>query len=349
MSEEMKEAVETAEVVSETNPMDAIFHDENAPIVTMKKLLEAGCHIGHQTKRWNPKMGKFIYGARNGVYILDLVKTIDCINVAYAKMEEIVENKGVVLFVGTKPQSKESIELEAKRSGCLYITNRWLGGTLTNFRTINSRIKLLSDLKAREESGEFDYLAKTEAAGLRKQIEKLSKNLDGIAEMRRLPRAIFVVDPTNEYNAVREARKLNIPVFGIVDTNSDPDLVDYPIPANDDAARSISLIVAIMADAIFEAKGGVPQVAFANEEGEDITMKEVIKQTDKENAEKLARIRAERAARAAQFQREQEVRSANIEAKINEANKEEAAAPKARKPRAKKEPVAEAPAEEEAK
>ena len=347
MSNLEKEAVVETAAVSEANPMEAVIHDENAPIVTMKKLLEAGSHIGHQTRRWNPKMGKYIYGARNGVYILDLVKTLDCVNVAYAKMKEIVANGGKILFVGTKPQCKEAVEQEALRSGSFYITNRWLGGTLTNFKTIQNRIKYLHDLEAKEESGELNLIAKTEAAALRKEKEKLTKNLNGIKEMRKVPNAMFVVDPTNEYNAVREANKLNIPVFGIVDTNSDPDLVDYPIPANDDAIRSISLILAVMADAIVEAKGGLTVVAYSKEEGEDVTMKEVIKQTDKENAEKLARIRAERAARQAQFQREQDLRNAQRA----EANKEGEEVKKPRKPRAKKEetPAAQPAAAEEAK
>ena len=308
----VEEAVAEAPAAEPAAPgMEAVVHDENAPVITMRKLLEAGSHFGHQTRRWNPKMKKYIYGARNGVYIIDLAKTVECIEVAYAKMKEIVDNGGKVLFVGTKDQCRETIEQEALRSGSFYITNRWLGGTLTNFRTIQGRIRYLKELDRREEEGELDLLPKTEAALLRKERAKLTANLNGIKEMRKVPNALFVVDPRVEHNAVAEAKKLNIPVFGIIDTNCDPDNVDYPIPANDDAIRSVALIVACIADAIVESKGGLPVVAFSKDEGEAITMKEVIKQTDRENAEKLARIRAERAARQAQYQREQELRAAS--------------------------------------
>lgn len=363
MSEEKKEMVE--EVAEPAAPvMEAVVHDPDAPVITMRKLLEAGSHFGHQTRRWNPKMKKYIYGARNGVYIIDLAKTADCITVAYAKMKEIVDNGGKVLFVGTKEQCRETIEQEALRSGSFYITNRWLGGTLTNFKTIQGRIRFLKELDRREEEGELNLLPKTEAAALRKEREKLTKNLNGIKEMRKVPNAVFVVDPRVEHNAVAEARKLNIPVFGIIDTNCDPDVVDYPIPANDDAIRSVALIVACIADAIVESKGGLPVVAFSKDEGEAITMKEVIKQTDKENAEKLARIRAERAARAAQYQREQELRAASQdkaravaeeEKEIKEEKAEKAAEEKkeeAPKKAPAKKPAAKKPApkkEEEAK
>lgn len=305
MSEEKKEVV-AEEATKEAAPtMEAVMHDPDAPVITMKKLLEAGAHFGHQTRRWNPKMKKYIYGARNGVYIIDLQKTVDLIIVAYKAMKEIVDNGGKVLFIGTKKQCKEAVEAEALRSGSFYITNRWLGGTLTNFKTIQSRIRFLKELERREEEGELDLLPKVEAAQLRKEKEKLAKNLEGIKEMRKIPNAIFVIDPNIEHNAVAEARKLNIPVFGIIDTNSNPDLVDYVIPANDDAIRSVSLILAVIADAIVESKGGLPVVAYTKDEGEEVTMKEVIKQTDRENAEKLAKIRAERQARQEQYEREQ--------------------------------------------
>ena len=361
MSEEKKEvaAVEAAPVAAPT--MEAVMHDPDAPIITMKKLLEAGAHFGHQTRRWNPKMKKYIYGARNGVYIIDLQKTVDLIITAYKAMKEIVDNGGKVLFVGTKKQCQEAVEAEALRSGSFYITNRWLGGTLTNFKTIQSRIRYLKELERRDEEGELDLLPKVEAAQLRKEKEKLSKNLEGIKEMRKVPNALFVIDPNIEHNAVAEARKLGVPVFGIIDTNSNPDLVDYVIPANDDAIRSVSLILAVIADAIVESKGGLPVVAYAKEEGEDITMKEVIKQTDKENAEKLAKIRAERAARQEAYEREQALRQAShdkaaavakeqaeLEAeKKEEAPAEEKKAP-AKKPAAKK-PAAKKPAAKEEK
>ena len=348
MSEETK--VVAAEAVAEApaNPtMEAVMHDPDAPVITMKKLLEAGAHFGHQTRRWNPKMKKYIYGARNGVYIIDLQKTVDLIVVAYKAMKEIVDNGGKVLFVGTKKQCKEAVEAEALRSGSFYITNRWLGGTLTNFKTIQGRIRFLKELERREEEGELDLLPKVEAAQLRKEKEKLSKNLEGIKEMRKVPNALFVIDPNIEHNAVAEARRLGVPVFGIIDTNSNPDLVDYVIPANDDAIRSVSLILAVIADAIVESKGGLPVVAYTKDEGEDITMKEVIKQTDKENAEKLAKIRAERAARQEAYEKEQAARQAAREKAAakegeGEAKKEEK---KPAKPRAPKAPKAEKPEE----
>ena len=309
MSEEEKVVVEEQQVAA-PETMESVMRDPDAPVITMKKLLEAGAHFGHQTRRWNPKMKKYIYGARNNVHIIDLAKTVECIEVAYAALKEIVDNQGKVLFVGTKKQCVESVEAEALRSGSFYITNRWLGGTLTNFRTIQLRLRLLKDLEAREEGGELDLLPKKEAALLRKEKEKLAKNLSGIKEMRKVPSAVFVIDPRIEHNAVLEAKKLGIPVFGIVDTNCDPDMVDYVIPANDDANRSVALILAVMADAIVESKGGETVVAHTKDEGESVTMKDVIRQTDKENAEKLAKIRAERAAKQAQYEKEQAAREA---------------------------------------
>ena len=348
MEEEKKEVVEEVaeQAAPETaaNPtMDAVMHDPDAPVITMRKLLEAGAHFGHQTRRWNPKMKKYIYGARNGVYIIDLQKTVDAITEAYAKMKEIVDNGGKVLFVGTKKQCQEATQQEALRSGSFYITNRWLGGTLTNFKTIQTRIRYLKELERREEEGELDLLSKVEAAQLRREKDKLSKNLEGIKEMRKVPNAVFVIDPRIEHNAVAEARKLNIPVFAIVDTNSDPDVVDYVIPANDDAVRSFSLILAVIADAIVESKQGVPVVAYTKDEGEAVTMKEVIKQTEKENAEKLARIRAERQARQEAFEKEQAEREARRNA---EKQQRKPRAPKA--PKAEGEEAVEAKAEEAA-
>ena len=336
MVEEEKVVVEetTAEAA---NPMEAVMNDPDAPVITMKKLLEAGAHFGHQTRRWNPKMKKYIYGARNGVYIIDLQQTVTLINNAYKAMKEIVDNGGKVLFVGTKKQCQDAVQAEALRSGSFYITNRWLGGTLTNFKTIQSRIRFLKELERREEEGELDLLPKQEAAQLRKEKEKLTKNLEGIKEMRKVPNALFVIDPRIEHNAVAEARKLGIKVFGIVDTNSDPDVVDYIIPANDDAIRSVSLILAVIADAIVESKGGLPVVAYLKEEGEDVTMKDVIRQTDKENAEKLAKIRAERAARQEAYEKEQAERFAARQAAQAAANGEAPAKKPTRKPAAKKE------------
>jgi small subunit ribosomal protein S2 len=341
MVEEEKKVAEAATAVDakDAATMAAVMHDENAPVITMKKLLEAGSHFGHQTRRWNPKMKKYIYCARNGVYIIDLAQTVALVCDAYKAMKAIVDNGGKVLFVGTKQQIAEVVTQEALRSGSFYITNRWLGGTLTNFKTIQGRIRYLKDLERREEEGEFELLPKVEAAQLRKEKEKLSKNLDGIKEMRKIPNALFVVDPNTEHNAVAEAKRLGIPVFGIVDTNSNPDLCDYVIPANDDAVRSVSLILAVIADAIVESKGGAPVVAYTKDEGEDVTMKEVIKQTEKENAEKLAKIRAERAARQEAFEKEQAERAAKRAAMLaadGNGDKKAAKAP-AKKPAAKKE------------
>ncbi|MCQ2795578.1 MAG: 30S ribosomal protein S2 [Bacilli bacterium] len=269
----------------------------------MKKCLEAGCHFGHTTRRWNPKMSKFIYGARNGIYIIDLNKTVEKIIEAYIAMRDIVREGGKVLFVGTKEQIGETIVEEALRSGSFYITNRWLGGTLTNFKTIQGRIRYLKDLERKEEDGTFAKLNKKEQSLFKKEKDKLSANLEGIKEMRKIPQAIFISDPTEEANAVREARKLGIKIFGIVDTNTDPDGITYPIPANDDAAKSVKLVISVIADAIVEAKGGVTMIAYTKDEGEEVTMKDAIKIADKEAAEKLALIRAARKERQERYEK----------------------------------------------
>lgn len=262
MSEEVK--VAATEVVSET--MASVMPHDGQPVITMKRLLEAGVHFGHQTRRWNPKMKKYIYGSRNGVYIIDLQKTVVKIEEAYNALKKIVADGGKVLFVGTRKQYQEAVQEEALRSGSFYITSRWLGGTLTNFRTIQNRIRFLKELEKKEEDGSFELLPKKEVALLRKEKDKLAHNLDGIKEMRKTPNAIFVIDPRVEHNAVAEAKILGIPVFGIVDTNADPDELDYIIPANDDAIRSVKLILAVMADAIIESKGGQTVVAYAKDE-----------------------------------------------------------------------------------
>ncbi len=226
-------------------------------VISMKALLEAGVHFGHQTRRWNPKMGKYIYTSRNGIHIIDLQKTSDLIDVSYKALFDIVSEGGEVLFVGTKKQSQEPVKEAAERSGQYFVNQRWLGGTLTNFKTIKRSIKKLQDLYKMESDGTFDVLPKKEVIGLRKDMARLEKFLGGIKDMRKLPQALFIIDPRKERNAILEARKLNIPVFGIVDTNCDPDDVDYLIPANDDALRSVRLIVDKMADAVIEASGGV--------------------------------------------------------------------------------------------
>ena len=225
-------------------------------VVSMKELLESGVHFGHATRRWNPKMSRYIYTARNGIYIIDLQKTANEIEKAYKVLNEIVANGGKVLFVGTKKQAQEAVREEATRCGHYYVDQRWLGGTLTNFKTIRRRIKRLKDLYKMEEDGTFNLLPKKEVAQLKHEREKLEKNLGGIKEMTKVPEALFIVDPRKEHNAILEARKLNIPVFGIVDTNCDPDDVDYVIPANDDAIRAVKLVAHVMTNAVIEAQGG---------------------------------------------------------------------------------------------
>ena len=290
--EEEKVVVEEvqAEETAEQPVMVEAAPEEGAQIITIKKLLEAGSQFGHQTKRWNPKMAPYIYAPRNGIYIIDLQKTVDCVINAYNALKDITEKGGKALFVGTKKQIKDVIIEEATRSGSFYVTQRWLGGTLTNFKTIKKRIKRLKDIEKMEEDGVFENLPKKEVLQIRKEQERLEKFFGGIKEMRKLPNAVFVIDPRVEHNAVAEARKLNIPVFAIVDTNSDPDVVDYVIPANDDAVRSVKLITMVMADAVCEAKGGVLAVAYTKDEGEEISMNEVIKSSDKQaEARKLAK------------------------------------------------------------
>ena len=224
-------------------------------VVSMSYLLEAGVHFGHQTKRWNPKMKEYIYTSRDDIYIIDLQKTQALIEEAYAEIKSIADNGGSFLFVGTKKQASEVAKEEAIRSESYYVTERWLGGTLTNFRTIRSRVKRMEQIEKMEADGKFDLLPKKEVIGLKKEHDKLEKILGGIREMVKLPQAIIIVDPKKEANAIHEARKLNIPVFGIVDTNCDPDDVDFVIPGNDDAVRSVKVILGVLANAICESKG----------------------------------------------------------------------------------------------
>ena len=258
-------------------------------VVSMKKLLEVGVHFGHQTKRWNPKMAPYIFTARNGIYIIDLQKSSKKIEEAYKAMNAIAAKGGKVLFVGTKKQAQEAVMEEAVRSGSFYVNSRWLGGTLTNFKTIQKRIKRLKELEKMESDGTFDVLPKKEVILLRKEAAKLEKNLGGIKEMRRIPNALFVVDPKVEHNAVAEARKLGIPVFGIVDTNCDPDDVDYVIPANDDAIRAVRLIVGAMADAIVGAKGGNLVYAYAKDEDDkEVSMSDAVASVDSANERRRA-------------------------------------------------------------
>ena len=234
-------------------------------VVSMSYLLEAGVHFGHQTKRWNPKMKEYIFTTRDDIYIIDLQKTVECIEKAYAAIKEIAANGGTFLFVGTKKQASEASKEEALRSKSFYVTERWLGGTLTNFRTIRRRVKRLEEIEKMEEDGTFDVLPKKEVVGLKKEYEKLNRVLCGIRDMNKLPQAMIIVDPKKEINAIREARKLNIPVFGIVDTNGDPDDVDYVIPGNDDAVRSIKVMLGVLNNAICEANG-LEMVDYVTEE-----------------------------------------------------------------------------------
>jgi len=225
-------------------------------VISMKQLLEAGVHFGHQTRRWNPKMGEYIYTERNGIYIINLQKTVKKIVEAYDFIKEVAESGESILFVGTKKQAQDSIKEEAERVGMYYVNARWLGGMLTNFKTIQKRIERLNQLKKMEEDGTFDLLTKKEATKLKLEIEKLEKYLGGIKDMKKLPGALFVVDPRKEKIAVAEAHKLGIPVVAIVDTNCDPDEVDYVIPGNDDAIRAVKLIASTMANAIIEGNQG---------------------------------------------------------------------------------------------
>jgi small subunit ribosomal protein S2 len=228
-------------------------------IISMKQLLEAGVHFGHQTRRWNPKMAPYIFTERNGIYVIDLQKTVGKIEEAYNFVKEVASQGGKILFVGTKKQAQEAVETEAKRCGMYWVNQRWLGGMLTNFDTIGKRINRLRELEQMEQDGTFDVLPKKEVIKLRHEMEKLNKNLAGIKDMAKLPDAIFIVDPRKERIAVAEAKKLGIPIVAIVDTNCDPDEVDYVIPGNDDAIRAVSLIASKIADAVLEGNQGVQE------------------------------------------------------------------------------------------
>lgn len=237
-------------------------------VVSMKQLLEAGVHFGHQTRRWNPKMATYIYTERNGIYIIDLQKTVKKLEEAYSFVRSLGESGQTLLFVGTKKQAQEAIKEEAERVGMYYVNARWLGGMLTNFRTIRRRIDRLNQLKTMEEDGTFELLPKKEVVKLRLEIEKLEKFLGGIKDMRQIPGALFIVDPRKERIAVAEAKKLGIPIVAIVDTNCDPDEIDYVIPGNDDAIRAVKLISATMANAIAEGREGRMGAAAAEEKEE---------------------------------------------------------------------------------
>ncbi|MBD5583828.1 MAG: 30S ribosomal protein S2 [Clostridia bacterium] len=253
-------------------------------VITMKQLLEAGVHFGHQTRKWNPKMSKYIYAARNDIHIIDLQMTVDLIEEAYKYVCESAKEGKTVLFVGTKKQAQDAIKEEAERCGMYYVNSRWLGGTLTNFKTIRTRIDRMVKIEKMEQNGEFDLLPKKEVAKLKEEYSKLVTNLGGIREMNKLPGVMFVVDPHIEDIAVAEARKLNIPIVAITDTNCDPDLIDYVIPGNDDAIRAVKLIASVIANAVIEANQGETPVLPVEEEGEPTSIEEVVA-----NAEELVK------------------------------------------------------------
>ena len=239
-------------------------------VISMKQLLEAGVHFGHQTRRWNPKMDQYIYTERNGIHIIDLQKSVGMVDDAYNAVSDTVANGGTILFVGTKKQAQDSIKTEAERCGMYYINERWLGGMLTNFKTIQSRVRRLKQIEAMQEDGRFDVLPKKEVIELKKELAKLEKNLGGIKDMKKVPDAIFIVDPKKEKICVQEAHTLGIPLIGICDTNCDPEELDYVIPGNDDAIRAVKLIVAKMADAVIEAnQGEAADVEYAEEVAEE--------------------------------------------------------------------------------
>lgn len=239
-------------------------------VISMKQLLEAGVHFGHQTRRWNPKMKKYIFTERNGIYIIDLQKTVKKVDEAYNFIKSVSEEGGKVLFVGTKKQAQESVKEEAERAGHYYVNQRWLGGILTNYKTISKRVKRISEIEKMEEDGTFDVLPTKEVVEIKKEYDRLIKFLGGIRDMKSMPQALFVVDPRKERNAIAEAHKLNIPIVGIVDTNCDPDEIDYVIPANDDAIRAVKLLTGKMADAIIEGQQGVSNEDVAEEQNIDL-------------------------------------------------------------------------------
>ena len=331
-------------------------------VINKNQLLEAGVHFGHNTRRWNPKMKEYIFGERNGIYIIDLEKTVAKIEEAYKELFTIVQNNGTVMFVGTRKQTQDVIKEEAIRCGSFYVDQRWLGGTLTNFKTIRKSIARLYEIEKMEEDGTFEVLPKKEVILIRKEKERLDKYFGGIKEMKGAPQALVVVDPKTEHNAVAEAHRLNIPVFGLVDTNCDPDEVDYVIPANDDAIRSVKLIVATLANAVVEAQGGTPIVIEFTDEPlpEERPRRQPNERNQrggrggqrpyrKENKPAEGEAKAEEAApqkekpqRAPRKLRGEEAEAPVAEeAKVEEAPQEEA--PKPKKTRAKK---AEAPVEE---
>jgi small subunit ribosomal protein S2 len=259
-------------------------------VVSMSYLLEAGVHFGHQTKRWNPKMKEYIFNSRDDIYIIDLQKTVEKMEEAYVALNKIAADGGKVLYVGTKKQAQEVCKEEAERSNMYYVTERWLGGTLTNFKTIRRRINRLEEIEKMEKDGTFEKLPKKEVVGLKKEYEKLNKNLCGIREMTKLPEAVIIVDSTKEYNAIREARKLGIPVFGLIDTNCDPDDVDYVLPANDDAVRSIKVVLGALTNAIIEANGGT-LVDYVSEDDKKVSKEKTPNKKEKKEVKETEEVK----------------------------------------------------------
>ena len=255
-------------------------------VVSMNYLLEAGVHFGHQKRRWNPKMKEYIYTTRDDIYIIDLQKTAKCLEKAYDALKKIAEDGGTVLFVGTKKQAQEAAEESANRTNMYFVNERWLGGTLTNFRTIRSRIKRMEQIEKMESDGTFDLLPKKEVIGLKKEYDKLNKNLRGIREMKKIPNALVIVDPKKEEIAIKEARILGIPVFGVVDTNCDPDMVDYVIPGNDDAVRAVKLLIGVLTNAIAEVNGNEVIDYISEEDKSKKDKKEPKKDTNKKQEPK---------------------------------------------------------------
>ena len=255
-------------------------------VVAMKQLLEAGVHFGHQTRRWDPRMAEYIFQARNGIHIIDLQKTSKKLDEAYAFIKEQAEEGKTILFVGTKKQAQECVKEAAEKSGMFYVNERWLGGTLTNFKTIRKRIERLKELETMQEDGTFDVLPKKEVILLKKEMEKLEKNLGGIKEMNEIPDVLFIVDPKKEHIAIKEARKLGLPIVGLVDTNCDPNDVDYVIPGNDDAIRAVKLVTDVLANAVIEGKQGESLESDSEqpiEESEEMSMEEIVASTEENN------------------------------------------------------------------
>ena len=293
-------------------------------VISMKQLLEAGVHFGHQTRKWNPKMGKYIFTSRNDIHVINLEQTVELIDKAYDYVKDGVSQGKTVLFVGTKKQAQDAIKEEAERCGMYYINSRWLGGTLTNFKTIRTRIDRLNKLNQMEKTGEFDFLPKKEVVALKAERDKLEKYLGGIKDMSKLPGMIFVVDSKKEHICVKEARSLNIPVVGLIDTNCDPDLIDVVIPGNDDAIRSVKLIATAIADAVIEAREGDQAVLITKQLAEEEAKEQVEAEAkETEEVKEEAETKEEKPAKKTRAKKTEEV-------------KEEVAEKPARKPRAKK-------------